>query len=420
MISCWRTGRRAGGGLVAIAVSAAQAACAAEYPQTTFRPVTEYGEALNRVFANTFWWTMAILLVVLVLVVYVVVRFRERPGQAPPRQIHGSTKLELLWTTLPAIIVVFIAVPTVQTIFETQRRPPPEALTVEVIGHQWWWEFRYPEQGVITANQIVVPVGREIHLRMTSADVIHSFWVPRIGGKRDVNPTPRGAEGEQQTANHLLFTLREPGLYSGQCAEFCGASHAIMAMTLLAVEPSEFEAWLGSMRDRPALPPGQPPEPAQPGAVAGQPAPDTTRAGAAAGAAGDRVPRAVAQADTARGGAQAPAGAASMEEQGRQIFLSRSCIACHAIANTTARGLLGPNLTRFGSRPTIGAGALPNTVENLERWITNPRAVKAGTMMPGTQAGAPPPGNPAGEPFPATGLSADEVRAVAAYLFSLK
>jgi cytochrome c oxidase subunit 2 len=395
----WTTGRRAYGGLVAIAVSAALAACAGDqYPQTTFRPVTDFGEALNRVFANTFWWTMAIFVVVLALIAYVMIRFRERPGQPRPRQIHGSTKLELLWTTIPAIIVVFIAVPTVDTIFSTQRRAPAEALLVEVVGHQWWWEFRYPELGVVTANQLVLPVSREVHLRMHSADVIHSFWIPRLGGKRDVNPPPAAAEGERHAPNHLLFTANDTGTYRGQCAEFCGASHAIMAMAARVVPAAEFDAWIASMREMRALPPAQTTDTAQ--AAAPVPAtPDTSQAGATA----------------------APLQAADpLAEEGKRIFLAGPCIACHAISNTSAKGLLGPNLTRFATRPTVGAGALPNTQDNVERWIKHPRSVKAGALMPGTREGAPPPGNPGGAPFPATGLTDEQVRAVAAYLMSLK
>ncbi len=388
MHSSWTTGRGASERLVAIALSAAAAACGSDdqYLQTTFRPVTDYGAELNRDFANTFWWTLAILVMVVALIVYVVIRFRERPDQPRPKQIHGSTRLELMWTTIPAIIVVFIAVPTVGTIFSTQRRPAEDALNVEVIGHQWWWEFRYPEQGVVTANQLVLPGGREVHLRLHSADVIHSFWIPRLGGKRDVNPQVATAEGERHRPNHIIFTATDTGTFRGQCAEFCGASHAIMAMTARIVAAPAFDAWLASMRSQPLLP-----------APARAPAPAPTPAPAPP--------------------AQAPA---TLADEGKRIFLSAPCIACHAISNTTAVGAIGPNLTRFGSRPTIGAGALTNTQANLERWIRDPRSIKPGAFMPGTRVGAPAPGNPAGAAFPPTRLTDDQVRAVAAYLLSLK
>ena len=373
-------------GVAAVSASLAGfAACTGgtEYPQTTFHPVTQYGEMLNAVFLNTFWWTIGILVLVLVLIIYVVFRFRERPGMPRPKQIHGNTQIEILWTIVPAIIVVFIAVPTVQTIFETQRRASEEALTIEVIGHQWWWEFNYPEQGVRTANLFYVPIGRQIHLQMHSADVVHSFWIPRLGGKRDVVPLARAHEGQEPRYNHIVFTVDSAGTYSGQCAEFCGAAHAIMMTTAVAVAPAEFDQWVASMQHAPPPPP---------------PAPDTVAATVT---------------DTATV-QQAPAGQPALDpvaEQGRAIFLRSACVACHAVSNTTAQGRVGPSLTRFGLRPTVGAGARPNTQENVEAWIRNPRALKAGTLMPGAQEAA------AG--FPPTGLSDEEIRAVATYLRSL-
>ncbi len=351
-----------------------------EFAQTTFHPVSEYGASLNRLFNNTFFWTMGVLAIVCVLTVYVMIRFRERPGQPRPKQVHGNTMLEITWTFVPAVIVMFIAIPTLQSIFETQRRAAADALEVEVIGHQWWWEFRYPAEDVVTANQLVLPVGMEIHLRIRSADVVHSFWVPRIGGKRDAMPQPRTAEGERPRANHMIFTVDEPGQYRGQCAEYCGEAHAIMATHALAVSQAEFDAWIPTMKDAPAPPP----------------AVDTTQAAVAQPAA-----------DPAAGAVQE-----TLEEQGRRIFLSRSCIACHTVANTTARGAVGPSLTRFGARPTVGAGARPNTLDNVIQWIRDPRSLKPGALMPGAQSEA--------GGFPPTGLTDEEVRVVAAWLVSLR
>lgn len=398
-----RVTTRRGRILAALIAAIGIAGCSGDqFPQTTFRPVTEYGEALNSVFANTFFWTMGILVVVCALIIYTVFRYRERPGQPPPRQIHGSTKLELIWTTIPAIIVIFLAVPAVGTIFETQQRAPADALEIEVIGHQWWWEFRYPEYGVVTANEFFVPTGRSVHLRMHSADVVHSFWLPRLGGKRDLNPQPMTAEGENPRANHIVFTVNEPGEYRGQCAEFCGLSHAIMAVTAVAVSPAEFEAWATDMRDVPPAPAGTPaPTQAVPDSAIGADAGTQAAAGSAASQAG---------------GAQVD----PLIADGERLFMASTCVVCHSISGTTARGVMGPNLTAFGDRPMIGAGALPNTPENLERWIRDPRGVKAGALMPGTQVGAPAPTAPNGPLFPATGLSDEEVHAVAAYLSSLR
>jgi cytochrome c oxidase subunit 2 len=378
--------RRARGWGIAVLASALLSACTGgtEFVQTTFHPVSGYGRAENAAFMNTFWWTMAILFLVYFLVFYVVWRFRERPDTPHPAQIHGNTKLEILWTVIPAIITVFIMVPAVKGVFALQRAPVAGALEIEVIGHQWWWEFRYPVEGVMTAQQFYVPIGREVHLRLSSADVIHSFWVPRIGGKRDVLPQPRVAEGERPRPNHIVFTVDSAGAWRGQCAEYCGEAHAIMAMQAVAVPPAEFDAWVRSMKDTPALPPGQP--------------------------AAEQVAAVPAVQDTAA--AAAPAVPATLEEQGRQIFLSKACIACHAVANTTAKGMVGPNLTRFGARPYVGAGARPNTVENVIQWIHNPQSLKAGALMPGAQEAA--------GGFPPTGLTDDEIRAVAAWLVSLK
>jgi cytochrome c oxidase subunit II len=412
-------------GVVGAVAATVLSACTGgvEYPQTTFHPVSEYGEALNRVFANTFWWTMIIMVLVLALVLYVMLRFRERPGMPQPKQIHGNTKLELIWTIAPAIIVVLIGVPTVTTIFATQRRPAEDALLIEVIGHQWWWEFRYPEQNVVTANEFWVPIGREVHLQLSSADVIHSFWVPRFGGKRDVNPLPRTAEGERQRYNHILFTVSEPGRYSGQCAEFCGEAHGIMALTGVAAAPDEFDAWVQTMQARPPAPPPAP-APAAPAAPAagdtagGQAPPAQTPAPAQQAQppqppAGPPLPGSPQQLQRAMAGqTTGDPTHAQLVAEGQRIFFTKPCIACHAISGTTAQGLIGPNLTRFGARPTVGAGALPNTEENVARWIANPQAIKAGTRMPGVRT--------PGGGFPPTGLTAAETRAVAAYLSSLR
>jgi cytochrome c oxidase subunit II len=426
---------RAAGTVAALAAAVLTGGCRGgiEYPQTTFHPVSEFGEGLNTVFYNTFWWTMAVLMVVCVLIVYAVIRFREQPNTPQPEQIHGSTKLEVAWTIVPALIVVAIAIPTVRGIFDTYRATEEGSVVIEVIGHQWWWEFRYPEQGITTANHFYVPAGRPVLLRMHSADVIHSFWMPRFGGKRDVLPLPRTNDPETRhsNTNQLFFTVNEPGLYYGQCAEFCGASHAIMMASAVAVSEQEFDQWVLTMRDSPqeieaptpamgvapgdaAADPSLPADVQQaaPGqqAAAAQPAPAQQPGGSAP------APRPVRPAMPVPTGigqrVVAPMTGDELAAEGRAIFERSTCIACHAISNTSARGLLGPNLTRFGARPTLGAGAARNTQENLERWIISPHALKPGTLMPGTRTG--------GGGMPATNLTDEEVRAVAAYLLSLR
>lgn len=219
------------------------AGCAAvESPDwRTLRPVSDFGVLVLDVYGDLFWWTAGIFVVVELLLIYALIRYRSRRGDSEvPDQVHGFTALEIGWTLLPAAILFFIAIPTVRTIFQLQGAPPdPDPLEITVIGHQWWWEFRYPELGIVTANELHVPVGRTASLTLTSADVIHSFWVPQIGGKRDLNP---GSE------NRLWFTPTEPGVYHGQCAELCGTSHANMRMRLFVDDSASFAQWSAGMR----------------------------------------------------------------------------------------------------------------------------------------------------------------------------
>ena len=335
------------------------AGCSGEYPQTTFEPVTEFGEQINGLFYNTTAWTMGILLIVESVLIYILFRFKARPGSPEPKHIHGNTLVEVVWTVIPAIIVAVIAIPAVGAIFHLQRPADDGAFVVEVVGHQWWWEFRYPElEGVVTANEMHVPVGRTVYLNMRSADVIHSFWIPRIGGKRDVNPVPATREGEVPRLNHLQFTVNQAGAYDGQCAEYCGDSHAIMRMRVIAHEPADFQNWVAAYRTPPA-------PPTDPVAV-----------------------------------------------QGMNVFMRSPCIACHSVSGTSAIGQIGPNLTFLGDRATIGAGVAETSVENIARWIINPPAVKPGARRPGirTEGGGMPP----------TGLSEEDAHAIATYLYSLR
>jgi cytochrome c oxidase subunit 2 len=410
-----------------------------DYPQTTFRPVSEFGTILNDVFYNTFNWTMGIMVLVIALILFAAFRFRERPDTPHPEQIHGNTKLEIAWTIAPALIVVFIGIPTVRAIFDTQREPPADALTVEVIGHQWWWEFRYPEYGIVTANMMWVPTDRPVSLAMRSVDVIHSFWIPRIGGKRDVNPLPRRREGEPpKHDNYLLFTVDEPGHYLGQCAEYCGEAHAIMRMTVNAVEAPEFDAWVQRMRAGGApmtgLPPAQDPAAGalvvqagnvpqvNEGTMAGVPAVTPGQVAGVQQAQPSAAPTPAPQQQPIFGQMPSPTGAGNafraplsdevLQQEGKRIFLASSCTACHAVAGTTAMGAIGPNLTLFGQRPWIAAGAADNDIESLVQWIKDPKSMKPGALMPGTTT--------QGGGMAPTGLTEQEVRAIAAYLSSLK
>ena len=298
-----------------------------KYPQTTFRPTTEFA----RIADGLFWLTAVLGVVVGVLVLgimaYFLWKFRYHPGAGEPKQIHGNTRLEVAWTLIPAVILAVIAVPTVKAIFKTQPdldTLPDDTVTIEVIGKQWWWEFRYPQANgdtVITANEVHVPVGRTVHLVLLSDNVLHSFWVPQMGGKRDLITN---------RINHLVFTPEEPGVYFGQCAEFCGTSHALMRMRLVAHTQAGYDQWLAN-EARPAV----------------EPLP------------GD-----------------------SAVQLGKQLVTQGACAGCHYIEGTPAAQHIGPALTHFGRRRTLAAGILENDAESLRRWLKNPPEVKPGSKMP--------------------------------------
>ncbi|HEY7529614.1 MAG TPA: cytochrome c oxidase subunit II, partial [Gemmatimonadota bacterium] len=223
---------------LAAALLLAFAACTGNYPRSTLAPESDFARVIDDLFEFITWWGLGVFVVVEGLLVWIVLRYRSRRGreEGRPEQVHGHTRLEIAWTIAPALILVFIAVPTVRTIFVTQdEKPIPGALNVRVLAHQWWWEFQYPEHDVVTANEFVVPVGRTTSFRLESADVIHSFWVPQLGGKRDLVPLHE---------NQLWFTPDSAGVYLGQCAEFCGSSHALMGFRVRAVPQAEFEEWV--------------------------------------------------------------------------------------------------------------------------------------------------------------------------------
>ena len=318
--------KRFRGGALAVAALLVTAlvasACGGEYPQSTLHPTADFGERIDALYRTIFWWPVGVFVVVEAALLFVILRYRERPGSAEARHVHGSTLLEVAWTLAPAIVLVFIAVPTIRTIFETDGTPAEGALEIEVIGHQWWWEFRYPEFGITTANEMHVPQGRPVALWMTSADVIHSFWVPKMGGKRDVIP---------RRTTRLAFTPDSVGEFLGQCAEFCGASHANMRFRFMVDGEEEFAAW-----------------------VAGQQAPPV-----------------------------ATASLTGLAREGAELFANpaKLCYGCHVVDGISP-GVLGPNLTHVGSRTMIASGILPNTTEGLIRWLRDPVGEKPGSLMP--------------------------------------
>ena len=184
-------GRRASRWAPAAALAAlALVGCAENYPQTTLLPRGDFARLAGDLFMTTVWWALLVFVVVEGALLFAIWRFRAQPGAPEPEQTHGNTAVEIVWTVIPAFILAMIAVPTVRTIFKTSEKPVGEALQIEVIGHQWWWEFRYPSLNIVTAGELHVPVGRTVSLDMTTADVVHSFWVPQFAGKRDVFEYP--------------------------------------------------------------------------------------------------------------------------------------------------------------------------------------------------------------------------------------
>jgi cytochrome c oxidase subunit 2 len=333
------------------------------YPQTALRPLSDYAKIGDDIQTTTFKWAVAVFVLVEGALLYAIFRFRGKPGDPEPQQIHGNTTIEIIWTVIPALILAAIAVPTVKGIFETNTTPPESGLHVEVVGHQWWWEFRYPDYKVTTANELHIPVGQTVALRMSTIDVVHSFWPPRFAGKRDVFPNRE---------TRMWFKAEQPGEYSGQCAEFCGIQHGRMAFRIVAQSPDEFKAWaahMQSLKMQPPAPAGPPTEAPKPGQKPEQGPPAPAQAVAAAPTAGEK------------------------------LFLAKGCVGCHALnAYEAPKGLIGPNLANVGARSYIAAGTIKNTDENLAHWIMDPQGVKQGVLMPNL------------------GVTADEAKALVAYL----
>jgi cytochrome c oxidase subunit 2 len=464
------------------AFAIAAISCNEAHPNSTLTPHSDFGREIDFLWDRLLMLGTIIFILVEGVLVFVVFKYRRRDNQATPPQTHGSTKLEITWTLIPAVILVFIAVPTVRTIFITEAQAAPGSLNIDVTGHQWWWEFRYPEYGVTTANEIYLPAGRTVNFRLRSADVIHSFWTPELGGKRDVITN---------RTNYIWYTpdsATAGNVWNGFCVEYCGSSHANMRFRVFTVTPQQFESWVAGQKMPahfgavgPAAPTGGPIPPPQEGATvttqAGPNAP-TQAAQAAAqsiarnssgtGAVGGTqpaIPRA--QNPAANPGARgapngvAPATASFASAQGgipsgyifprQQIpdyavphapipaglkftpgltgnagrglktFSGAACIGCHSIAgNPSAMGVTGPNLTHVGSRSTIAAGRFPNTAAYLALWIKNARAMKPEVIMPTLGLDEYDPVLKAKVTSATGGLTDQQIADIVAYLSALK
>jgi len=389
---------------VTLVLALALVACSG-YPNTTIGAHSDVGREIDSLTYLLLILGGIVFVFVEGLLVYILIKFRERPGDTTPAQTHGNTTLEVTWTMLPAVILAIIAVPSVRTIFRTQAKAVPNALQVDVVGHQWWWEFRYPQYKVITANELYLPVGRTVNFSLRTDDVIHSFWIPQMSGKRDVVHKDR--------PNYMWFTPESSFVWNGACAEYCGASHSNMRFKVFTVPPAQFATWIKHQQQGPVFP----------ATAAAATAADTSK-----GAAATAAVAAAAPADTATGTwprdklpswtipetpvpANVTVAATSGDAtRGAQLFKTGACIGCHTIQGVSP-GIIGPNLTHVGSRTTIAGALYPNDIEHLRLWIKDARAMKPGSIMP-----------PMGKGLPETmGTFTDQqIADLAAYISSLK
>ena len=291
-------------------------------PASTFAPRSDLAHWVQAVYFEVITWDTLILILICALVFLCLTRYSTRPVEGrhnPPPPHPESLGLEVAWTVGPALILLFIAVPSLRIVFRSQpTHPPAGALIIRITAHQWWWEAQYENMGIHTANEIHLPVGRPVRFLLQSADVIHSFWVPAMGGKRDVVPGH---------LNELTFTPQVTGEYIGECAEFCGLSHANMRFRVFVQSPVAFDDWRANQT------------------------------------AGPRTP------------------AAGIAREGEQVYMTSACTTCHTISGYSS-GYIGPNLTHFGSRTTFAGGTIPNTPQELAAWIENPEGLKPGAQMP--------------------------------------
>ena len=288
-----------------------------------FDPASPAADTIHRVSVITLGVCAAILLLVSVLVTIIVVRFRARPGQVEPPERRDSRWLEIGWTSAAILTVGVLfalsarAMLRIDPLGASHRHPD-----LVVTGHQWWWQVRYPHSGVVTANEIHIPVGKRLLVELDSADVVHDFWVPQLARKSDMVPGH---------PNYVWLQADKPGTYPGWCAEFCGREHANMRFVVVAEPAEQFDNWTKAQ-----LAPPPPPREGQ----------------AAAGAA---------------------------------VFVEKTCPSCHSVSGTAAQGSVAPDLTHVASRRTLAAGALDNTPAALARWLRDPQGVKPGCLMPEVQ-----------------------------------
>jgi cytochrome c oxidase subunit 2 len=292
-----------------------------------FRPKATPAESVYHLSLLVLAVCAAIFLVVAGLLTYTLIRFRRRCGdRREPAQVYGSDRIEIAWTVIPILIVFVLTMATARIVSATlDKSAPSNALKVTVVGHQWWWEVRYPALKIVTANEVHVPVSTIANpaitfIRLESADVAHSFWIPQLAGKTDLIPNH---------PNRMWIDPKQEGTFLGNCAEYCGTQHANMRVRVIVQSQADFAKWVAGQRQN-----------------------------------------AIADARMAAG---------------RTQFLALSCVNCHAVSGTAAAGTFGPDLSHLMTRDTLAAGAVSNSLENLRAWIKDPDAVKPGSLMPNMQ-----------------------------------
>lgn len=293
-------------------------------PQTVFDPAGPVAGIQSNLLVIQIVVVTFIFLVVFGLMVYILAKYRTRGNEkGMPKQIHGNTRLEIIWTVVPIFLLLIMAVPTVQAAFDLdpdyKLTEADDYMVIKVEGRQWFWNFEYPEYGFTTSNEMYMPVGKKVLLEMTATDVVHSFWVPTLGGKIDVIPN---------RTTKLWLEADQARTYLGQCAEYCGTSHANMRFRVIALDQADFDGWAASHQ---------------------QPTIDL---------------------------------AADAIAAGEEVFTKKGCIGCHMIDGTEFQGTVGPNLTGLSRRQTLAAGIVDNTEANLRDWVTNAPAMKPGSLMP--------------------------------------
>ncbi len=331
-MSSWkRIPPRAIGSALALAAALALAGCAGS--PSPLMPASANATTIYELTVVVFLIAAIVFVVVEGLLLWSVIRFSRRKISGEPEQIEGNVKFEIAWTAAPAIVLLIVFVASLQAMLPLTSTPstaktagslasapsvaPGGSLHIRAIGHQWWWEFDYPDYKVVTANELHIPVNTAIAADIEAIDVIHSFWVPQLGGKTDAIPGH---------TNHTWFQANEVGTFHGQCAEFCGIEHANMRFTVVVEPADKFQAWIEQ-----------------------QQAPVAAKSGDAA--------------------------------KGEQVFMTGPCIGCHTVDGTKAQGKIGPNLTHFASRSVFAGATQTNNTENLRRWLTDPQQVKPGNLM---------------------------------------